>query len=177
MDYVWAVLLVVGSLGCWVLNVLGLPGNWIAIGLAALYAPFGPAAGRLDMSWGIVAALAVLALVGELVEFLTAAVGTKQAGGSKRGAILSLIGSVIGGIVGMFIGVPIPVIGSLVAAVLFAGLGALVGAVIGEQWKGRPMDESLRIGNAAFWGRLFGTLGKTLVGAVMVVLIIAAVIV
>ena len=175
MDYVWAVLLVVGSLVCWVLNLIGLPGNWFAVGLCALYAPFGPSVGRPDMGWTVVIVLAVLALVGEIVELLTAAVGTKQAGGSKRGAVLSLVGSVVGGIVGMFVGVPIPVVGPLIGAVLFAGAGALAGAVLGEQWKGRPMDESLRIGNAAFWGRLLGTLGKTLLGAVMVALTLAAV--
>jgi uncharacterized protein YqgC (DUF456 family) len=175
VDYVWGVLLVLSTLVCWFLNLVGMPGNWFAVGLCALYAHFGPAVDRMDVGWTTVIVLAVLALVGELVELLAAAVGAKQAGGSKRGAFLSLIGSIVGGIAGMFIGVPIPVIGPLLGALLFAGAGALAGAVLGEQWKGRPMDESLRVGNAAFWGRIFGTLGKTLVGAVMVAVILAAV--
>lgn len=142
----------------------------------AVYAQFGPDQGRLDIGWGVVIALFLFAVVGELIELLTAALGAKRAGASKRGAILALIGSLVGGVIGMFVGIPIPVIGPLVGAVLCGGVGALAGAVLGEQWKGRAMNESLRIGHAAFWGRLFGTLGKTLVGAVMLVLVISAVI-
>jgi hypothetical protein len=69
------------------------------------------------------------------------------------------------------------VLGPIVGAVLFAGLGALAGAVLGERWKGRDLEESLRVGEAAFWSRLLGTLGKSLIGAVMVVLVLAAVLV
>ena len=81
------------------------------------------------------------------------------------------MGSLLGGIAGIFI--PVPVVGSIVCA----GLGALVGAVIGEQWKGRDLDQSLSIGHAAFWGRLIGTLGKVLVGCVMIVLILVGLII
>ena len=59
-------------------------------------------------------------------------------------------------------------------AVLFAGLGAFGGAVIGEQWKGRTFDESVKVGHAAFLGRLLGTVGKIMIGAVMIALIVAA---
>ncbi len=99
-----------------------------------------------------------------------------KAGGSRRSAALALVGSLIGGISGLAIGVPVPVIGSLVAAVLFAALGALAGAMIGESWKGRDLDQSLRVGKAAFWGRVLGTLAKALIGAVMVVVALAALI-
>ena len=75
----------------------------------------------------------------------------------------------------MFVGAPIPVIGQLVAAVLLAALGALGGAVLGERWKGRDFDESFRVGEAAFWSRMVGTLGKSLVGAVMLAVVTAAV--
>jgi uncharacterized protein YqgC (DUF456 family) len=85
------------------------------------------------------------------------------------------VGSLLGGIVGLF--VPIPVIGQIVGPIVCAGLGALAGAVIGEQWKGRDLDESLNIGHAAFWGRLIGTLGKILVGCVMLALIIVSLII
>jgi len=104
------------------------------------------------------------------VEFLAGALGVKRAGGSRRGAIYSLGGGLAGGIVGMFVGLPIPIIGSAIAAVLCASLGAMAGAVIGENSIGRETGHSLQIGKAAFWGRLFGTLGKTAVGAIMVVI-------
>ncbi len=97
-----------------------------------------------------------------------------RAGGSRRSAVLALVGSLAGGATGVLVGVPIPLVGPLVAAVLFAGLGALAGAMLGESWKGRSLDQSVRVGKAAFWGRLFGTLAKTLIGAVMVVVALAA---
>ena len=58
--------------------------------------------------------------------------------------------------------------------ILFAGVGAWIGATLGERWVGKPMKESVKIGGAAFLGRLFGTAGKLLVGSTMVVLAIAA---
>ena len=177
MDILWAMLLVIGSGVSWLLNLVGFPGNWLIVLCSGLYAQFGPGSGRPDIDLRVVVALAVLALVGEIIELGAGAIGTKKAGGSKRGAVLALAGSLIGGSVGIFVGVPIPLIGPIVAAVVFAGVGALVGAVVGERWKGRDLDESLRVGEAAFWSRLLGTLGKVLVGGVMLVLVLAAVLV
>jgi uncharacterized protein YqgC (DUF456 family) len=82
----------------------------------------------------------------------------------------------VGAITGVFVGVPVPVIGSLLAALLFGGLGALVGAVVGETLRGQSAGASLRIGHAAFWGRLVGTLAKVLIGAVMVGVVVAVMI-
>ena len=97
-----------------------------------------------------------------------------RAGGSRRAAVLSLAGSIAGGILGILIGLPVPLVGSVVAAVLCAGLGAMAGAIAGELWLGQDPDASWQIGKAAFWGRLFGTLGKLLVGGVMVAVVLAA---
>ena len=97
-----------------------------------------------------------------------------KAGGSRRAAIPALLGSLAGGIVGLFVGLPIPIVGPIIGAVLLAGVGAFAGAVLGEQWKGRSFDDSWRVGKAAFWGRLLGTLAKTAIGAVMVGTTIAA---
>lgn len=174
MPFVYAALLVLSSIVCWVLNLLTLPGNWILVAVVALYAHFGPADGRMDVDWIAVAVLVGLALLGEIIEFAAGAVGTRRAGGSKRGAALALLGSLIGGMVGAICGLPIPVVGVLVAAVLGGGLGALLGAVAGERWKGREFDDSWRVGEAAFWARLLGTLGKSLVGGMMVVVVIVA---
>jgi len=80
-------------------------------------------------------------------------------------------------VVGLFIGVPIPIVGSLAAALVFGGLGALVGAFIGESWKGRDFDTSLQIGQAAFIGRVLGTLGKMIVGAAMIAVLLVALVI
>ena len=166
-----AILLVVVAFACWASNVIGLPGNWLVVALAATYAYFMPDERRHDISVSAVIGLLALAAIGEAIEFLAGALGASKAGASKRGTALALVGSLIGGIAGIF--VPIPVVGPIVCA----SLGALVGAVLGEQWKGRGLDASLNIGHAAFWGRLIGTLGKILVGCVMLALIIVSLIV
>ena len=175
---VFGVLLVVTLLVCWIVAMLGLPGNWIMIAAVALFAYFAPDESRLDIDWPIVVTLLVLALFGEGLELLAGSLGAAKQGGSKRGAVLALLGSITGAIVGALIGSPIPFfIGSLVCALLFAGLGALGGAMLGERWKGKDLEESWKVGKAAFWGRLLGTLGKVMVGGVMIGVTVAALIV
>jgi uncharacterized protein YqgC (DUF456 family) len=169
MIYLGLALLIIALVAGWVLTLFNLPGNWVIVIAAALFAWLSPDDGRFDIGWWVVAVLLGLALLGELVEFAAGAVGAARVGGSKRGAILAMIGSIVGGLTGAVMGLPIPVVGSIVAALLFAGLGALAGAMLGEAWKGRNLDESWRIGQAAFWGRLMGTLAKTIIGSVMAI--------
>ena len=47
------------------------------------------------------------------------------------------------------------------------------GAMLGECWKGRSLDTSWQVGQAAFWGRLLGTAGKLTAGAAIVAVILA----
>ncbi len=173
MTIVWALLFILAVVAFWCLNLIGLPGNWMIAAATILYAWMDPETGNLR--WGVVAAVVFLALLAELVEFAASAAGVKKAGGSRRGAVLALLGSVAGAMTGLFVGIPIPVFGSVIAAFLFAGLGAFVGAVLGETLKGRPMEESWNVGQAAFFGRLLGTAAKIGIGAVMVGAAIAVV--
>ena len=177
MLYAIATTLILVLLVSWVLTLIGLPGNWLMLLAVACYAVWGPAEGRLDVTWRAAIALLVLALIGELLEFLAGALGTKQAGGSNRSAALSIAGSVIGAIAGAIIGLPIPVIGPVVAAVLFAAIGALIGGLAGERWIGRDWSESVEVGKAAFRGRLLGTLAKLAVGTIMVLVAIFALVI
>lgn len=162
MDYLWAFLFILVLFGGWVLTLFSLPGNWLMVAVAGLYAWFE------KLPWWVAIALLVLALIGELVELLAGAVGAKQAGGSKRGAGLAILGAMIGSMIGAVVGLPIPIIGSVVAILLFASVGATAGAFVGESWKGRPVEHGWKVGVVAFWSRLFGTMGKLLLGAVMV---------
>lgn len=177
MIALWCTLLIVVLATGWLLNWLGIPGNWIMVLATGLYAWLVPGELRVGLGWPVVAATFAIALGGELAELLAGALGVAKAGGSRRGTILALVGSMIGGLVGMFVGIPVPIVGSLLAAVLFGAAGALVGAVLGEQWKGRPLDESLNVGGAAFVGRLAGTLLKIACGTGIVLVVIVAVIV
>ena len=175
MSILWAVLLVLVLLVGWGMNLFGLPGNWINLAAIAVYAFLIPAGQRLSIGWFAVTMVLVLALLGELIEAAASALGVTRVGGSRRGALLAMVGSMVGGIVGAIVGLPfIPVVGSLVGIVLFASLGALAGAMVGERWKGQDWNASLNVGHAAFWGRLLGTLGKILAASVIVAVAVAA---
>lgn len=177
MSLLWAFLLVVILLVGWALTLLGLPGNWLIVVAVTAYILVVPAESPVGVGWGVAVALVFLAAVGEVLEFLAGALGAAKAGGSRRGAVLALAGSLVGGIVGLFFGAPIPVVGPLLGAVLLAGAGAFIGAVLGERWKGRGFDDAWKVGKAAFWGRLLGTVAKTVIGAAMVGVTIAALLV
>ena len=166
--------LIVSVAGSWALNFITLPGNWlivaIAIGAAAL-----PYDGQPFVSWAGVIVLLVLAAIGEGLEFLASAAGAAKQGASKRGVSLSILVAMVGSVLGAGAGVPVPVVGPLIGAVLGGGLGAFVGAYLGEAWKrGRAHRDRLSIAKAAFNGRLVGTVGKLLVGAIMVVVFVVA---
>src|SRR5262245_29395180 len=96
-------LLLIGTVAGWVMTVVGLPGNWVIVGGAVVYALIVPADQRLGMSWYVVAALGTVALAGEIFEFIASALGVSRVGGSRRAAALALGGSIIGGIVGIFV--------------------------------------------------------------------------
>ena len=161
----------------WVMTLLSLPGNWLMVLVVAIYAWLVPDEWRGDVSWAVVLVALVLAIVGEILETLAVAVGTSRAGGSRRAALLGLCGSLGGGLIGALVGVPIPVVGSLVGAVLLAAAGAAVGAYVGEAWKGRTSDESWKVSQAAFVGRLLGTMAKILAASVIIAIVAGAVIV
>ena len=174
MTLLFALLLLAILLASWSLTLLGMPGNWLMVAVTVIYAYFTPADSPAAISWQTVMIVFVLAGLGEIIEFLAGAAGSASVGGTKRGAALALVGSVIGALLGVFIGVPIPLVGPIFAALFFAGLGAMAGAMLGETWAGKKVDTSWRVGKAAFWGRLAGTLGKMLVGAVMIAVVLAA---
>jgi hypothetical protein len=176
MAFLWASLLILAVFAFWFANLVGLPGNWMIVATTALYAWLIPESSRAAIGWPTVGVVIGLAVVGEIAELAASAAGVKKLGGSWFGAILALIGSMAGAIAGVFVGIPVPVIGSLLAALLFGGLGALVGAVVGETLRGQSAGASFRIGHAAFWGRLVGTLAKVLIGAIMVGVVVAVMI-
>lgn len=175
MAFVWAILFILAVLVFWFLNLFGLPGNWLIVAAAALYAWLTTGDAPGTMRWFAFAVLTGLALLGELVELGASAASVKKFGGSRVSAILALVGSVVGAMTGIFVGIPIPVVGSVLGAVLCAGLGALLGAMLGETLAGQSLEDSFKVGHAAFWGRLFGTMAKVLIGAAMTGVAIAMV--
>jgi uncharacterized protein YqgC (DUF456 family) len=165
--YLWATLLVVGCCIGWLLNLVALPGNWLIVGGAVLFAGLMPQEPDRGISWTVVIALIVLAIIGEFIEFAAGAAGAAKQGASRRAIALSMVGAVVGSIVGLSIGVPIPVMGPLVMALFGGAVGAFAGAYLGEAWKGRDETARTAAGRGAFLGRIWGTVGKFAVGAIM----------
>ena len=164
-------LLIATAMG-WVMTLLGLPGNWLMVASAALYAWLGPVGSVASLEWMAVILMAVLAAAGEAAEFAASVVGARRAGGSRRAALLALVGSMIGAVAGAIVGVPVPILGQAIAAVLGGAVGALIGAALGEHSQGETAGQSWRVGHAAFWGRVLGTGAKTLAATVIAVTIL-----
>jgi uncharacterized protein YqgC (DUF456 family) len=166
MEYVAASVMTLIALVCIGLTLLTLPGIWTMIAAALLinwlWEP-------LYSPWTLAAAFA-LGVVAELVELLASAAGTKKAGGTKHGAIWSIVGAMIGAIAGSIL-IPIPIVGTVVGGVVGAGLAAVAGEMaFGKQhWK-----DAARIGQGAAIGRLFSTVLKAGLAVVVALLLIIA---
>jgi uncharacterized protein YqgC (DUF456 family) len=169
--YLWAILFIAACALAWFATLFSLPGNWLIVGCSALFAwLFLPDTGR-GITWTTVAVLAGLAVLGEIVEFAAGAAGAAKQGASKRGVALAMVGALVGSVAGVAIGLPIPVVGSFVMALVGGAAGAFFGAYIGEAWKGRPHEARVAAGRGAFSGRIWGTVGKLTVGAVMLAIV------
>jgi uncharacterized protein YqgC (DUF456 family) len=165
--YLLAIALVLACGVCWLTNLFSLPGNWGIVALVAAFWFFVPSEGSRGIDNVCLAVIVVLAIAGEVIEFAAGAVGAAKVGASRRSIWYSLVGAMAGSIGGAAMGVPIPVIGSLVAALVGGSVGAFAGAYLGESSLERSHMERLSIGKGAVIGRLWGTVGKFAVGAVM----------
>ena len=156
----WALLLLVASL----LVYLGLGGNFVLLGLALVH---GLVTGFDPIGWQLLVVLAVLATVGELIEFVLGNFSVLKKGASGLGTFGGFAGGLLGAVVGNGV-VP------LVGAVLGSFVGAFGGCVAGEWWRQRQLEPSLRVGTHAFIGRLIAILTKHALGLIMVLLILRA---
>lgn len=166
MIYVYAVVLTVLNLAFWVGILFNLPGTWLMVLVTALLKWWQPA--YIQVSWTVLGVALGLAALGEVLEFVLGAAGSRHAGGSTRAAALAIVGSLVGGIVGMAL--PVPLLGTLIGACL----GAFAGSLIGDLWAGRPLFPSFEAGWGAAVGRFWGTLAKLAIGALIVVLLALA---
>lgn len=179
MDYLFQTLaisgLVLALIVGWFLTLLAMPGIWVMVAAAALYAWLGPQSGVTQLTWQTVIVLIVMAAIGEILEFLAGMLGARRAGGSRRAALYAILGSLIGAIGGAAVGIPIPLVGSAIAAVVGGALGAFGGAAYAEHSLGVELHQSVKVGQAAFWGRLLGTGAKTIIASIMAIIAIVAI--
>lgn len=157
-------ILIVVLLGALWLVPLGLPGTWVMVGAALVYHLAVRGGGGVGIA--TVAGTAVLALVGELLEFGLAARYTKKYGGSRRAAWAAIVG----GLVGAFVGVPVPVVGPVIGAFL----GAFLGALAGERSTGADHRAAGRVATGALLGRVAAAAMKVALAVVMAAWILIA---
>ena len=166
--YLVATFFSLAGLLCVLVIPVGLPGTWLLLGLAALVeladGSVLSAADPVTFGWPLLAGCAVLGAVGEALEALAGAAGTKLGGGTRRGMWGAIIGGLVGAILFTVL-LPLPLVGTLVGALVgtFAGAWLAEATAPGE----RPHSAHLEAAVGATLGRLAGTLGKTMLAAVI----------
>lgn len=132
------------------LLLFGLPGPWLLLALACVYAW---ASAFAQVGWGLLAWLTGLALAGEGLELWLSARATAALRPSWRVSIGAIAGSLIGALFGA------PFLLGL-GALLGALLGAFVGAGAAAASEGGSRDEIWATGVAALRGRFAGFVMK-----------------
>ena len=159
MDFFNVIILVGLLLVSLVLIPFGLPGTWIMAGTALGYSLLVP--NSISVFTTVVVAL--MALVGEIIEFTLTAKYTRKYGGSRRASW----GAIIGGMVGAFMGVPVPIVGPVIGAFV----GAFAGAFIAQLTQG-SVGDATRVATGALVGRAVAAAMKVGIGLAMAAIIL-----
>ena len=142
-----------------VITLFGLPGTFVVLSAAIIY-------DLITWSWGVsklaLVVLLVIALLGELLEWVFTLYGAKK----FKTSTFAIIGLIIGTIAGAIIGVPIPIIGSVVGALL----GAFIGAFVFSYIEHRRFQKSMEAGIGAFLTRIGIIFMKLFLAVVMAVI-------
>jgi uncharacterized protein YqgC (DUF456 family) len=136
-----------------IMIVLGLPGLWIMVASAVVYNMIVPGD---PIGWVSLIAVAVLAMVAELLEFSLTGRYARKYGGSRRAGW----GAILGGIVGAMVGFPVPIVGPIIGAFV----GSFVGALVAELTGGSSPVDATRVAKGALIGRVVSTMLKIGIG-------------
>ena len=145
----------------WIIAILLVAAGLAGLVLPALPGPLLLFAGLLLAAWAeqfvhvgtwTLVALAVMAALASLADFVAGAFGAKRYGASPR----SVAGAALGAVVGIFFGLP----GLL--------LGPFIGALLGELSARRDLVAAGRAGWGATIGLVLGTAAKLALGFAMV---------
>ncbi|HZN46254.1 MAG TPA: DUF456 domain-containing protein [Ramlibacter sp.] len=110
------------------------------------------------VGWFAVGAIAVLAVLAWLMDYVSAMLGAKRAGASRQ----AVVGAAIGTVAGIFMGI---------VGVLFM---PLVGAAIGEFMARRNHQQAVRVGIATWLGLMAGMLAKFVLAFMMIGIFVVA---
>lgn len=143
------------------LNIFGLPANWILLGLVALWKYLHPDAANMSVLF--FSLMIGLAIIGEVLEMGMQILKARKYGSTSSGTFAGMIGAIAG---------------AILLAPLFFGLGALIGALLGawvgcfvmERFKGMPTSKAVDAAFGAMMGRFLGTVCKCGIGGAMLAL-------
>ena len=167
----WILLVILMLCAGMFLNLLGIAGNWVMLGVMVCHRFLIDPTTRLGIQWGTIGWIILIACVAEAIEFFSGLKGAGQAGASRRALVLSVVGSMIGAGMGLGVGnAVVPILGGIVGVILLGAVGAFAGAVLGETWKGRDPSATWEVGRGAFLGRLIGTVSKAGLGTAILVI-------
>jgi hypothetical protein len=161
---VQSIVLVLVLLAGLVMLPFGLPGLWVMAGAVLIDAAL---PGHVAGLW-LGVALAVVAGLAEVVEFVLAGRFARRYGGSRRAGW----GAIIGSLVGAVVGVPVPAVGSMVGAFV----GAFAGALVAEFTLRARLGPAARVATGALLGRVVAVAMKVGVGCAVIVWVVLALI-
>jgi len=167
MVYFWSILLILLNSAWLVLVFFALPGNWLIVISTALFAWW--RADDATFSIYTLVAITLLAVLGEIVEFLGGMGGAKKAGASWLGSIGAIAGAIVGAVIGTFV-IPVLILGTLIGACIGAGLGSW-GI---ELLSGKELTHSIRSGFGASVGEFIGIVSKFAIGCLIWLIVAAA---
>lgn len=113
------------------------------------------------VGWFALGAIAVLAVLAWLMDYISAMLGAKRAGASRQ----AVIGAAIGTVAGIFLGI---------VGVLFM---PLVGAAAGEYMARRNHQQAVRVGISTWIGLMAGMLAKFVLAFMMIGIFVVALVV
>lgn len=149
-------LAVVGMAVSLLLVPLGLPGNWLMIGILTVGVAFD------EVAPGLLLALVAVAGLAEVAEYALVRRAGARWGGSRK----AFWGAIVGGFVGVVVGFPVPIVGPLIAGLLGTFLGAMGVALL----ETRRLGAAGRVGWGSLVGRGLAAAVKTAAGVAVLVL-------
>ena len=161
---VFVAALLVGAL----LTLLGLPGTVVILLAAVIYS----AATGWSLVWWLLLILLGLSLFAELSDNIVGALGVKKYGGSTSGMLWSLLGGLAGAIAFGLAMSALPVVGAIIGPILGGLIGGFAGSYWYERRQGRSTEEARKAGFGAMVGRAAGTMLKTALAGVMVIVVL-----
>ncbi len=163
LEIIGVVLLFLVMLGAIGVIIFGLPGTWIILLSALVFAIF---TDFVHITFWVIVLLLIMAATAEGIELLAVMYGAKRFGASRRATIAAVVGAIMGAIL---LSPLMLVIGALIGAFV----GAFIGAFLVEYLVEKDLGKAASTGFGALLGKLGGTIAKAAIAVGMSAIIIS----